>query len=148
MEHILNDLAIARATVYFKFYLHEAMYHVGRADLIWPDLQLWHDMVDKGLTTFAEKPEPSRSDCHAWSAHPLYHFVASILGVRPTAPGCSAISIKPLTKMETNPLLPKILGAKFYTAHGECTVRLNACNNQWDVYKETPSGVAASILTF
>jgi hypothetical protein len=28
----------------------------------------WRDMLTMGLTTFAERPEPTRSDCHAWSS--------------------------------------------------------------------------------
>jgi hypothetical protein len=145
MENILNDPAAARATVYFKFYLYEAMYHVGRADMIWPDLQLWHDMVDKGLTTFAEKPEPSRSDCHAWSAHPLYHFAVSILGIRPTAPGCSALSIRPLLRIKSNPPLPSELGITLNTVAGKCGVHLKASGDKWDIYKEIPAGITVSV---
>ena len=40
MDNILNNSTVAKATVYFKFYLFEAMYHIGRADLIWPDLEV------------------------------------------------------------------------------------------------------------
>jgi hypothetical protein len=144
MDNILNNPTLAKATVYFKFYLFEAMHHVGRADLIWPDLKLWHDMLDNGLTTFAEKPEPTRSDCHAWSSHPLYHFIASILGIRPIAPGCSALSIKPLLRNKVTPPLPEILGAKFNTVIGECSLYLQADNDKWDVNKKFPSGIVVS----
>lgn len=141
LEKILDDSKFAKATVYFKFYLFEAMYHIKRADLIWPELRLWHDMLDKGLTTFAETSEPSRSDCHGWSSHPLYHFIASILGIRPTAPGCSEISIRPLLRTKTTPPLPEILGAKFTIADGDCYVRLKAHGDSWDVYKKFPPGI-------
>ena len=40
-------------------------------------------------------PEPSRSDCHAWGAHPLYHIFASLLGIRPAAPGFRSVTITP-----------------------------------------------------
>ena len=52
-------------------------------------------MLKIGLTTFAEKPEPSRSDCHAWSASPLYDFLATICGITPDAPGFSTVRIAP-----------------------------------------------------
>ncbi|OHB56925.1 MAG: hypothetical protein A2Y12_19620 [Planctomycetes bacterium GWF2_42_9] len=142
LNNILNNQDIAKATVYFKFYLYEAMYHVGRAELIWSDFKLWHDMLDNGLTTFAEKPEPTRSDCHAWSSHPLYHFIASIIGVRPMTPGCSTLSIKRLLKTKTDPPMPQILGAKFNTVAGKCCVRLTIDENRCDIYKEFPSEVA------
>ena len=34
-----------------------------------------------------ESPEPTRSDSHAWSAHPNYGLLATVLGVRPAEPG-------------------------------------------------------------
>lgn len=40
--------------------------------------------------------EPSRSDCHAWGAHPLYHYHASVLGVRPETFGFETVSVRPL----------------------------------------------------
>jgi len=144
LDNILYNNTVAAATVYFKFYLYEAMYHIGRADLIWPDMKLWHDMIDNGLTTFAEKPEPTRSDCHGWSSHPLYHFITSILGIRPVAPGGSALSIRPLLRTKTIPPLPDKLGVRFNIVDSECYVRLKACKSEWDIYKELPSGVVVS----
>lgn len=144
LDNILNDESVSKATVYFKFYLFEAMYHVGCAHLIWPDLKLWHDMLDNGLTTFAETPEPTRSDCHGWSVHPLYHFVASILGIRPTDIGCSAISIQPMPRIQTCPPLPEVLSAKFATPEGDCYVRLSAAEDGWDIYKELPAAITVS----
>jgi hypothetical protein len=52
-------------------------------------------MLKKGLTTFAEKPDPTRSDCHAWSASPEYDFLATICGITPSAPGFSKVKIAP-----------------------------------------------------
>ncbi len=145
LDNILKNSKAVEATVYFKFYLYEAMYQANRGDLIWPDLKLWNDMVDNGLTTFAEKPEPSRSDCHGWSSHPLYHFIASILGIRPTEPGCSEMSIRLLPRTKTVPPLPEILGAKFNTVKGRCSLRLKASGDGgWEISKEIPSGTAIS----
>jgi len=42
-----------------------------------------------------EAPNPSRSDCHAWGAHPIFHFYTKILGVNPAAPGFKKVIIKP-----------------------------------------------------
>ena len=52
-------------------------------------------MLALGLTTTAESPEPTRSDSHAWSAHPNYGLLATVLGVRPDAPGFRSVRIAP-----------------------------------------------------
>jgi hypothetical protein len=52
-------------------------------------------MLAMGLTTVAETPEPTRSDSHAWSAHPNYGLLATVLGVRPDAPGFRSVRIAP-----------------------------------------------------
>ena len=52
-------------------------------------------MVALGLTTWAEQPEPTRSDSHAWSAHPNFDFLTIVAGIRPKAPGFSSVIIEP-----------------------------------------------------
>jgi hypothetical protein len=52
-------------------------------------------MLDLGLTTFAEKPEPTRSDCHAWSASPVYELLATVCGIEPASPGFATVRIEP-----------------------------------------------------
>lgn len=143
LSQILNDSRLARTTYYFSFYLFEAMYHVGRGDLIWPALQPWHDMLDNGLTTFAETPEPTRSDCHGWSAHPLYHYFASVLGVRPSAPGCERLTVSP------SPLfshLPASLGGTMMMPQGKCRIDLESDENStsWKIKMQLPRGVEVS----
>lgn len=85
----------ARTTVYFDHYLFEALGSIGRTDVIRSRLGLWTGLLDEGLRTVVEMPEPTRSDCHAWGAHPIFHLFATFLGVRPTAPGMSSVRIKP-----------------------------------------------------
>jgi hypothetical protein len=58
-------------------------------------LQPWHEMLARGLTTFAERPDPTRSDCHAWSASPNYEFLATVCGIEPAAPGFKTVRIEP-----------------------------------------------------
>ena len=52
-------------------------------------------MLDMGLSTFAERPEPTRSDCHAWSASPVYELLATVAGVTPASPGFKTVRIEP-----------------------------------------------------
>ena len=54
-------------------------------------------MVDYDFKTTYESGDPHnvRSDCHAWSAHPLYHYFASLLGIRPAGPGFERVEVRP-----------------------------------------------------
>ena len=52
-------------------------------------------MLDLGLTTWAEKAEPTRSDAHAWGASPNVEFLRTVLGVDSAAPGFARVAITP-----------------------------------------------------
>jgi len=42
-----------------------------------------------------ERPEPTRSDCHAWSASPNYDFLSTIAGIEPASAGFTTVKIEP-----------------------------------------------------
>jgi len=90
-----KDENLIQPTMYFRFYLTRALKKAGLADRYLETLGLWREMLDKGLTTFAEKPDPSRSDCHAWSASPNYDFLATVAGIEPAEPGFASIKMTP-----------------------------------------------------
>ncbi len=87
----------ARASLYFQFYLFDMYRELGMAEELWAGLEPYFDMPANGHRTTPETFGNSRSDCHAWSAHPYYHFFTSILGIRPTAPGFAACRVDPMT---------------------------------------------------
>lgn len=95
MDKILNDTSLSQATFYYRFYLTIAMKKAGLSEMYYDQLKPWRDMLSVGLTTFAENPDPTRSDCHAWSASPNYDFFATICGIVPEAPGFRKILIQP-----------------------------------------------------
>ncbi len=95
MQKILADQSITQATFYYRFYLTRALKKAGMADVYYDQLEPWREMLRIGLTTFAEKPEPTRSDCHAWSASPVYDFLGTICGIVPDAPGFRKVLIAP-----------------------------------------------------
>lgn len=105
----------ARCTYYFSYYKHLAMFALPEhephgpqeltaepvtSDSPYPfdyltELQPWKEMIESGLSTFAETPEPTRSDCHAWSAHPILGFFQIVAGVTSAAPGWAQATIMP-----------------------------------------------------
>jgi len=95
MQKVLSDTTLGPATFYYRFYLTQAMKKAGLADLYYEQLTPWRQMLEAGLTTFAEKPDPARSDCHAWSASPNYDFLATICGIMPASPGFESVLIQP-----------------------------------------------------
>ncbi len=83
------------ATYYFRFYLARALDHAGMGDRYMQLLGPWRQMVALGLTTWAEQPEPTRSDSHAWSAHPDYDLLTTVAGIRPATPGFKTVLVTP-----------------------------------------------------
>jgi hypothetical protein len=82
-----KGLGLAKASYYFRFYLARALEATGRGDEYLPQLEPWREMLDLGLSTWAETPDlASRSDCHAWSAHPNYDLLTIVAGIKPGAP--------------------------------------------------------------
>lgn len=101
--HLVNDNDLKRCTVYFSYYLFEAYFKFGRGDLFLKRLDLWRDYVRKGLATTQEVPDSivdgkvneSRSDCHAWGAHPIWFMQTGLAGVRPAAPFFEKVHVAP-----------------------------------------------------
>jgi hypothetical protein len=94
-ERMLQATDLSPTTIYFTHYLFEAMVKTGHIDAVFDRLNLWFTLADNGFKTTFEAPGDTRSDCHAWGAHPLYHYYASILGVRPAAMGFESVVIDP-----------------------------------------------------
>ncbi|HEY3782136.1 MAG TPA: hypothetical protein VGL56_13715 [Fimbriimonadaceae bacterium] len=81
----------AKCTYYFSYYKHLAMRPNDYLEHLGP----WKEMIEDGLTTFAENPDPVRSDCHAWSAHPILGFFQLVAGVQSTSAGWHNCRIEP-----------------------------------------------------
>jgi hypothetical protein len=94
-DGLLTAPDLDRTTIYYTHYLFEAYRLLGRTDRLFDRLETWFALVRDGLTTTIEMPEPTRSDCHAWGAHPLYHYYATLLGIRPDAHGFRRVRIAP-----------------------------------------------------
>jgi hypothetical protein len=92
---LATDSLTSQMTFYYRFYLNQALKKAGLADTYVAQLKPWRDMLAMGLTTFAENPEPTRSDCHAWSASPNYDLLATVCGIVPDAPGFARVRIAP-----------------------------------------------------
>lgn len=97
LNDIASDTSLFPATIYFRFYLFKALEKAGKGSEYLNHLKTWDKMLNWGLTTFPEsEPElEPRSDCHAWSASPLYDLLRVIAGIKPGAPSFESILIEP-----------------------------------------------------
>jgi alpha-L-rhamnosidase len=128
------------ATYYFRFYLARALEHVGLGDRYLDLLGPWHTMVSLGLTTWAEQPEPTRSDSHAWSAHPNYDLLRIVAGIRSAKPGFASVSIEPhlgtLTHLQASQPHPS----------GPISVELTRTTDRVNARIVLPSGLPGNLL--
>ena len=101
-RHLVEDNDLKRCTVYFSYYLFETYFKFGRGDLFLKRLDLWRGYLKRGLTTTQEAPDAgkngqaeSRSDCHAWGAHPIWFMQTGLAGIKSAAPFFEKVRIAP-----------------------------------------------------
>jgi hypothetical protein len=129
------------ATYFFLHYCLEAYRLLGLEETIYAQLRRWDsEMVQRGLKTPLERVEPSRSDCHAWSSHPLYHYFATVLGIRPTAPGFASVEIAPLLGD-----LEYATGTLLHPAGGEIRVEFRQKDGRVSGRVELPPGLRGTL---
>lgn len=94
---MLTDTTLAPASIYFKYYLHQALVKAGKGNDYLKWLDKWRENMSMGLSTWAETSDVSttRSDCHAWGSSPNIEFFRTILGIDSDAPGFSKVIIQP-----------------------------------------------------
>lgn len=129
IDRARRDEAFAPASYVFRFYLFEALRRLGRGGEIVAELGAWQSMLDQGAVTVWEQLEPTRSDCHAWSSHPLFHLPCSVLGVQPAQPGFASVAIAPqpgpLRRIEAAVAHPRgSIEAALEFAGGRCSGRV------------------------
>lgn len=95
MERALNAPDTVKNSFSTSFEVFQALSIAGRYDLANAMFDLWRVLPEKGCTTCPEVPVNSRSECHAWSAQPIYEFVFHILGIHIEEAGWEKICIRP-----------------------------------------------------
>jgi len=94
---LVKGEGLAPVSSYFAYYLFKAYVACGRADLVMKRFDYWRTFVANGARTAYEtqSPETTRSDCHAWSACPVYFVHTAIAGVMPSSPFFRTVRIAP-----------------------------------------------------
>jgi len=139
-QALLTDPDLARTTIYFTQYLFETYQKLGQIDAFFDRLNLWFDLDSLGFKTTFETPEPSRSDCHAWGAHPLYHYFTTILGIRPADIAFNSVTIRP----QLGPL--NHARGKLMTVKGQIVVDLHQDKKSLTGQIVLPKGMTGTLI--
>jgi hypothetical protein len=86
---------VLSASYYFRFYLARALDHAGLADEYLRSLDPWRKLLPLHFSTWPEIPGNTRSDSHAWTAHPIYDLLTLVAGIEPASPGFATVRIAP-----------------------------------------------------
>jgi alpha-L-rhamnosidase len=86
---------VLSASYYFRFYLARALDHAGMAEAYLESLDPWRKLLPLHFSTWPETPGETRSDSHAWSAHPIYDLLTLVAGIEPSSPGFTTVRIAP-----------------------------------------------------
>lgn len=95
LADINSNTDLIQTTIYFKFYFFEALKKTGKGSMYLDCLQNWYNMLNDGLTTFAETDINPRSECHGWSASPAYHLPNIVAGIDSKDFGFNHVLIQP-----------------------------------------------------
>jgi len=117
------------ASYYFRFYLARALEHAGMADDYLQSIEPWRKMLALHFSTWPEVPGHTRSDSHAWSAHPIYDLLTLVAGIEPSSPGFATVRIEPH--------LGSLPGLTATFPHPEGTIKV--------VYEKRGTGINATI---
>ena len=117
-------------TYYFAWYLIRAFEHAGRADRYLDLLKTWRDLLDLNYTTWPESRGDTRSDTHAWSAHPTADLLGVVAGIQPAAPGYARLRVAPvlghLTALDARAATPKgPVGVRFKVTGDSLSVEID-----------------------
>jgi hypothetical protein len=86
---------VLSSSYYFRFYLARALEHAGMGDDYLASLKPWRELLPLHFSTWPETPGETRSDSHAWSAHPAFDLMTLVAGIEPASPGFASVRMAP-----------------------------------------------------
>jgi hypothetical protein len=139
---LLSDTTLTGASIYFKYYVHQALIRAGLGDEYLSWLDIWRKNIALGLTTWAETSsvEFARSDCHAWGSSPNIEFFRTILGIDASSPHFKSVKIEPRLGAIT-----KIAGEMPHP-DGKVTVRYERSARSFTADISLPENVSGSFI--
>ncbi|WNR45303.1 alpha-L-rhamnosidase-related protein [Paenibacillus roseipurpureus] len=138
---MLKATDLMRTSIYFDHYTFEALASAGHSDALLTRLEPWFGMEASGLRTTPEIfLDTTRSDCHAWGAHPIYHMYTNLLGIRPASMGFTSVGIRPQLGSLT------CLHGKLPHPNGFIEAKVERQGSQWLVEVNLPRGLPGNLV--
>lgn len=137
-KRIIDDPILTHATIYFKFYVYQALTKAGLGNDYLQWLDIWKQNLAMGMTTWAEISDinNARSDCHAWGASPNIELYRIVLGIDSDAPGFKRVRITPHLGTLTH------AAGSIPHPNGNIAVDYEKNENSWKVSVSLPPGTA------
>ena len=140
---------ITSVSYYFSWYLAQALVHAGKSERYLDMLKTWRDLLAMHYTTWPEerddagqggKGHSTRSDSHAWSAHPSADLLGIVAGIGPAAPGYARLKVEPaLGSLKT-------LSATAATPQGPVSVRYRISGSTLNAEITRPAALPGDFL--
>lgn len=95
LKNALREGDVIRCSFSTAYEWFRALEKAGVYEETEENIMRWAALPGQGCTACPEEPVNNRSDCHAWSALPLYEFIRAFSGVRPTDESWNHVRIEP-----------------------------------------------------
>ena len=141
-KKLLTDTTLAKASVYFRYYLYQALTKAGYGNDYLNWLGIWKQNLAIGLTTWAEIDDlnRARSDCHAWGSSPNIELYRIVLGINTDAPGFEKVKIEPHLGVLTN------ASGSIPHPNGNINTSYSLQNGKWNINIMLPSKITGKLI--
>jgi hypothetical protein len=141
-KQLMTNQSLAPASIYFKYYLHQALIKAGFGDDYMKWLDKWRENISLGLTTWAETSDvdKTRSDCHAWGSSPNIEIFRTILGIDSDDIGFSKVKIEPHLGQLTD------ISGSIPHPKGEISVSYKLEKGKWKIQIELPKTITGKLV--
>lgn len=141
-KNLLTDTLLAPASIYFRYYVHQALTKAGYGNDYLKWLDVWRENIKMGMTTWAEISDinATRSDCHAWGASPNIELFRTLLGIDSDAPGFKRVRIEPHLGSIEN------ISGEIPHPSGKIKVDYHLDHGKWNIAVQLPDNCGGTFI--
>eukprot|EP00388_Colpodella_angusta_P017041 GDKJ01042208.1.p1 GENE.GDKJ01042208.1~~GDKJ01042208.1.p1 ORF type:complete len:799 (-),score=58.97 GDKJ01042208.1:603-2999(-) len=141
-KQLLENKSLSPASIYFKYYLHQALIKAGQGNDYLKWLDKWRENIQMGLTTWAETSDvdKTRSDCHAWGSSPNIEFYRTILGIDSDGLAFSKVKVEPHLGQITD------INGSMPHPKGSISVSYKLEKGKWKIQVDLPKTISGTLI--